>query len=152
MRDWGQSNAIFYVYVVDNQNRLVGVVSIRRLVTAQPWMVMADILDPDVLTVDVLLDRKEITRSFSRYNLLAVPVVDGNNKLLGQITSDAVLQALEDEATEDAYKMAGTSEEEQASRSVLKIAGIRLPWLLVCLFGTFISAGVITFGCVRKFV
>ena len=71
------------MYVVDNQDRVVGVVPIRRLVTAQPWMVMAVILEPDVVTVDVLTDRDEITRSFSRYNLLAVPVVDGNNKLLG---------------------------------------------------------------------
>ena len=143
LRETGNADEVFYVYVVDSQEYLFGTVSLQKLVTARPETKIRSIADPDPISVNVQADQEEIAGIFRRYGLLAVPVVDDEGKLLGRITIDDVIDVIEEETTEDVYKMAGTDDEELESRSSFRIALIRLPWLLSCLVGSFLSGAVI---------
>jgi magnesium transporter len=127
---------VFYVYVINDQQQLVGVLSLRQLLTVTPDTPLRDIMTTEVISVGTGMDQEEVAQQVARYNLLAVPVVDDNNRLVGIVTVDDVIDVLREEATEDIYKMAGTSEEEllYGDRS-LKIARLRLPWLITSLFG-----------------
>lgn len=131
---------VFYVYVTDEHNHLVGVLSLRQLLSVPASTRLRDMMITDVISVRTDTDQEEVARVVERYNLLAVPVVDELNKLMGIITVDDVIDVLREEATEDIYMMAGSSDEELLyGFKALKIARIRLPWLVTNLFG-----GVIT--------
>jgi magnesium transporter len=131
---------VFYVYVVDEHNHLVGVLSLRQLLMVPPSTKLKNIMTTDVIRVRTDMDQEEVAQLVAKYDLLAVPVVDEGNKLMGIITVDDVIDVLRQEATEDIYKMAGASEEEHLyGFKSLKIARLRLPWLVTNLFG-----GVIT--------
>lgn len=131
---------ILYLYVVDEQDRLVGVASLRQLLLARPSATLAEIMTRDVISVTTETDQEEVAQLAIRYDLLAIPVLDPDGRLVGIVTYDDIVDVVRDEATEDFYKMAGTSDEEilYQERSV-KVASIRLPWLLVNLVG-----GVVT--------
>ena len=151
LRRMGNADEVFYVYVVDSQEHLFGTVSLQNLVTARPETKIRAITDLDPISVNVLADQEEIAGIFRRYGLLAVPVVDDVGKLLGRITIDDVIDVIEEETTEDVYKMAGTDNEELESRSPLRVALIRLPWLVSCLVGSFLSGAIIyTFQMTRE--
>ncbi len=126
---------VFYLYVVDSRNHLLGVVSLRQLILAEPDRPLRSIMSTSVISVRTEQDQEEVARLVSRYNLLAVPVVDDQNRLVGIITVDDVIDVLREEATEDFYKLAGTSDEERLQRSPLSAARHRLPWLTVSLVG-----------------
>ncbi|MCD6526921.1 MAG: magnesium transporter [Desulfuromonas sp.] len=131
---------VFYIYVTDRHNHLVGVLSLRQLLTVPPGRFLRDIVSPDVISVRVDMDQEEVAQKVAKYNILAIPVVDDHNKLLGIITVDDVIDVMRQEATEDIYKMAGASDEElMYGYKAFKIARLRLPWLLVNLLG-----GVVT--------
>lgn len=131
---------VFYLYVTDEHNHLVGVLSLRQLLTVAPTTVLSDVMIRDVISVRTDMDQEEVARVVEKYNILAVPVVDDSNKLMGLITVDDVIDVLREEATEDIYKMAGANEEELLlGNEAFKIARLRLPWLITNLFG-----GVIT--------
>ncbi|RLB64850.1 MAG: magnesium transporter [Deltaproteobacteria bacterium] len=136
----GDVEMVFYIYVVNEAKQLVGVLSLRQLVTVQPSKILSDIMITDVFSVRTDMDQEEVARIVEKYNILAVPVVDEMNSLKGIITVDDIIDVIRQEATEDIYKMAGASEEELLyGNKAFKIARLRLPWLLVNLFG-----GVIT--------
>jgi magnesium transporter len=126
---------VFYLYVVDEQRRLSGVLSLRQLVTATDETKLSRIMTSEVVKVHVSTDQEEAARKVSRYNLLAVPVVGDNDILVGIITVDDVIDVLREEATEDILKMAGTSEEEISSFSVWRSVRVRLPWLFAAWIG-----------------
>ncbi len=131
---------VFYIYVTDVHNHLVGVLSLRQLLTVPPDTLLRDIVSPDVISVRADMDQEVVAQQVAKYNILAIPVVDEHNKLLGIITVDDVIDVLRQEATEDIYKMAGASQEElMYGYKSFQIARLRLPWLLVNLFG-----GVVT--------
>ncbi|AJF07135.1 magnesium transporter [Geoalkalibacter subterraneus] len=131
---------VFYLYVTDEYNHLVGVLSLRQLLTVPPQTQLKDIMTRDVIRVTTDTDQEEVAHLVARYNILAIPVVDESNKLMGIVTVDDVIDVMREEATEDIFKMAGASEEELLyGFKSFKIARLRLPWLLVNLFG-----GVIT--------
>lgn len=131
---------VFYVYVTDEHGHLVGVLSLRQLLTVPPSTKLKNIMTKDVIRVRTDMDQEEVAQLVAKYNILAVPVVDENNKLMGIITVDDVIDVLRQEATEDIYKMAGASEEEHLyGFRAFKIARLRLPWLVTNLFG-----GVVT--------
>ena len=134
---------VFYLYVVDGENHLVGVVSLRQLLLAAPETVLTDIMTHSVIKVDTSTDQEEVARLASRYDLLAVPVTDDRNRLLGIVTVDDIIDVVKEEATEDFFKMVGTSDDELVyeDRS-LQVARFRLPWLLVNLVGL-IGAGML---------
>ncbi|HXV20156.1 MAG TPA: magnesium transporter [Desulfuromonadales bacterium] len=131
---------VFYVYVTDEHGHLVGVLSLRQLLTVPPSTKLKNIMTKDVIRVRTDMDQEEVAQLVAKYNILAIPVVDEGNKLMGIITVDDVIDVLRQEATEDIYKMAGASEEEHLyGFRAFKIARLRLPWLVTNLFG-----GVIT--------
>ncbi len=131
---------VFYVYVTDEHGRLVGVLSLRQLLTVPPQTSLKKIMTTDVINVRADMDQEEVAHQVAKYNILAIPVVDDGNRLMGIITVDDVIDVMRQEATEDIYKMAGASEEELLyGYKSFKIARLRLPWLVTNLFG-----GVVT--------
>ncbi len=140
LQDAEDYEMVFYVYVTDEHNHLVGVLSLRQLLTVPPSTKLADMMTTDVLRVRTDMDQEEVAELVAKYNILAIPVVDEKGKLMGLITVDDVIDVMRDEATEDIFKMAGASEEELLyGNKSFHIARLRLPWLLTTLAG-----GVVT--------
>lgn len=140
VRKESEAEMVFYIYVIDDKNHLLGVVSLRQLILAPLSKSLKDIMAKKVYSVRTDTDQEDVSKIVARYNLLAIPVVDEENKLVGIITVDDIIDVIGQEATEDIYKMAGTNEEEILfSKSIFKVARFRLPWLIVSLIG-----GVIT--------
>ena len=100
---------VFYLYVVDERRHLVGVVSLRRLLLVSPETPLKRIMTADLISARVDMDQEEVARQVASYNLLAIPVVDEENKLVGIITVDDVIDVIKDEATEDIYRLAGVA-------------------------------------------
>ena len=105
---------VFYLYVVDERRHLVGVVSLRRLLLVSPETPLKRIMTADIISARVDMDQEEVARQVAAYNLLAIPVVDAENKLVGIITVDDVIDVIKDEATEDIYRLAGVAGDERA--------------------------------------
>ncbi len=142
------AETIYYVYVVDDKKRLAGVVSLRELFAAKDSVLVKDIMHTNVINVHVDMDQEEVARVVSKYDLLAVPVVDEGQHLLGIITVDDILDVVEEEATEDIYKLVGTSEVEGKDfldATAFNVASKRLPWLVISLLGGLVTGGVINF-------
>ncbi len=134
---------VFYLYVVDRDNHLVGVVSLRQLLLSAPEKALASLMTRSVIKVDTSTDQEEVARLAGRYDLLAIPVTDDMNRLLGIVTVDDIIDVVKEEATEDIFKMVGTSDVELVYQDrSLRVAGFRLPWLLVNLVGL-IGAGML---------
>jgi len=131
------------LYVVGPDGRLTGFVRLRRLVTARPTARIGDIMSTDVISVPVDADQEEVADLVEKYDFIAIPVVDAGGLLVGAVTVDDVLDVISEEATEDIYKMAGSSAEEEESESLFHVARYRLPWLLICLGGTQLSTAVL---------
>ncbi len=129
------AEASFYVYVVDDQGQLVGVLSLRQLIMQPPFTALRDCMVTEPIRVSAETDQEEVARVVARYDLLAVPVVNQVNQLVGVVTVDDVIDVLSEEATEDILKMAGTTVEEVTSPGVLRGAWIRLPWLAASFVG-----------------
>ena len=143
VRKASETKMVFYVYVVDQDGHLVGVLSLRQLVTAHDETPLSKLMITDIVKVTISTDKEEAARMVSRYDLLAVPVVDQSATPVGIITVDDVIDVLRDEATEDFLKMAGTSEDEVSSFSVARSARIRLPWLFASWVGGVIAIQII---------
>jgi magnesium transporter len=118
------------LYVVETQGRLVGVVPLRRLLVAGEWQSVREIMLPDPITVLPQTDQQEVARLVSRYDLAAIPVVDGAGRLLGIVTVDDVIDVLVEEFTEDYLRLVGSDAEEMDRRSPAQVAKLRVPWLL----------------------
>jgi magnesium transporter len=135
---------VFYLYVVDSRRHLVGVVSLRRLLLVPPSTPLKRIMTTDLIAVRDDVDQEEVARQVASYNLLAVPVVDVENKLVGVITVDDVIDVIKDEATEDVFRLAGVSIDDSALTPPLESLKRRLPWLGVNLFTAFAAAVVVS--------
>ena len=144
-KDYKDVEMPFYLYVVDEYGKLVGVCSLRQLVVVAPASPLKAFMSTDVFSVRTDTDQEEVAKLVARYDILAVPVVDDTNQLMGIITVDDVIDIIKEEATEDILKMAGVGTEFVESKSVLKNTRIRLPWLMASCFGglaaTFIISG-----------
>jgi magnesium transporter len=134
---------VFYIYLTDKDDHLVGVLSLRQLLTVPPETPLKNIMTRDVLSVSVDMDQEEVARQVARYNLLAIPVVEKDNTLVGIITVDDVVDVIREEATEDMLKSAGVTEEDVLASSSMKAARLRLPWLFTNLFGSLISGAIL---------
>jgi len=134
---------IFYVYVIDEDDRLLGTVPLRKLVTAPKDKPVKELMYTDMVTVPADMDQEEAARLAVKYDLLALPVVDSDGRVLGRITVDDLMEVMEEEANEDILTLAGTGEEALESRSVFGLAKVRIPWLLLCLAGSVLSALVL---------
>lgn len=136
---------IHNVFVIDQAQRLVGVLPLRKLILARPDELVEKAMDRQVISVRVDLDQEQVAQVFKRYDLVSLPVVDAQGKLLGRITIDDVVDVLEEEATEDIYKLAGLGGEEAVLDSPWRSIRRRLPWLGLNLLTTTLSATVISF-------
>lgn len=145
LREWASEDEVFYLYTVDENQHLIGTVPLRRLLLARNETLIRTLTAPDPMTVLPEMDQEEIAQIFTEYNLMALPVVDEDGVLIGQITVDDIVEVIQDEATEDIYEMAAMSSEEIEERSVFGVVKRRLPWLLICLIGTLLSGGVIDY-------
>jgi magnesium transporter len=134
---------VFYLYVVDERRHLVGVVSLRRLLLVSPETPLKRIMTTDLISARVDMDQEEVARQVADYNLLAIPVVDEENKLVGSITVDDVIDVIKDEATEDIYRLAGVSGDERVFTPASESLRKRLPWLGINLATAFVAAGVV---------
>jgi len=135
---------ISYVYVVDAVGHLAGVTSLRQLLLGEPDQQLTEIMSRDLIKAQTTADQEDVAQLAARYDLLAIPVVDLDNRLVGIVTVDDILDVFRDEANEDFFKMAGTSGEELVYQErSFKIARIRLPWLLVNMAGLLL-AGLFT--------
>ncbi|UCD71105.1 MAG: magnesium transporter [Syntrophobacterales bacterium] len=135
-----EAEMVFYVFVVDDRGHLVGVISLRQLITVPPTKKLKEIMVTDVISVRTDMDQEEVARVVEKYNILAVPVVDEENKLVGIITVDDIIDVIREEETEDIMRMAGTHEDEFVYRdNVFKVSRFRLPWILTNLLGGLIT-------------
>ena len=134
---------VFYLYVVDDRRHLVGVVSLRRLLLVAPETPLKRIMTADLISARVDTDQEEVARQVASYNLLAVPVVDEENKLAGVITVDDVIDVIKDEATEDIMRLAGVAGDERVFTPAPESLRKRLPWLGVNLATAFLAAAVV---------
>jgi magnesium transporter len=135
---------VYYLFVVDRQDRLLGVISLRQLIVAPPLTRVEEIMDPDVISVQADADQEEAARLMSYYDLLALPVVDARRHLLGLITHDDLVAVLEEEATEDIYRLGGVPEEHPADAPPFVAVRSRLPWLVLNLGTAMASAAVLS--------
>ena len=134
---------VYYLFVVDEFNRLVGVVSLKDLVLEPPDRKISEIMNPEVISVDLHRDQEEIYHLVKKYDVVSLPVVDEQNRLVGRITHDDIIDVIEEEADEDISLMAGVIHQEIAEESSIKISRARLPWLIAGLFGGIVAAVVI---------
>ena len=143
----GDTEMVFYIYVTDKNEHLVGVLSLRQLLRVPPATPLKNIMTTDVLSVSVDMDQEEVARQVARYNLLAIPVVEKDNTLVGIITVDDVVDVIREEATEDMLKMVGAAEaaEEDSllKASPFEAAKLRFPWLFTNLAGGLLSGAIL---------
>jgi len=137
------SDRTYYIYVVDSDRQLQGIVSLRDLIIAPPRTLLAEITQRDVHAVHTTADQEEAARTLQKYNLLAVPVVDDEGRLEGVMTADDLIDVLQEEATEDMYRMVGLDEDERVFSPVRTSVKRRLPWMLVNLFTAFLAAATV---------
>ncbi|RMH15880.1 MAG: magnesium transporter [Acidobacteria bacterium] len=139
-----QVDMISYLYVVDAAGHLLGVTSLRQLLLAEPGATLGTVMTTSLIKVRTDTDQEEVAQLAARYDLLAIPVTDEDNKLVGIVTVDDIIDIMKDEATEDFFKAVGTTGDELTYQEhAFRVAGIRLPWLLVNLVGLLI-AGYVT--------
>src|SRR3954470_17916737 len=134
---------VFYLYVVDIRRHLVGVISLRRLLLVPPATPLKRIMTTDLTSVRTDTDQEEAARLVASYNLLAIPVVDEENKLVGVITVDDVIDVIKDEATEDVYRLAGVAGDDRVVSGARDSLRKRVPWLEGNFFTAFLAASVV---------
>ena len=145
LRTWKpEAETIYYLFVVDQEKRLAGVVGLRNLITAPPDTLIRELMNPEVISVKAGTDQEECARILSKYDLLALPVVNDDNVLIGIITVDDVVDVLEAEATEDIQRLGGAEplEKPYLETGVLLISRKRIGWLLL-LFVTAMLTGTV---------
>ncbi len=136
----------FYtIYVVDNQDVLQGIVSLKEIIKAKASAKVADLINDDFIFVKADVDQEEVADLISQYNLTSIPVVDSNMKLLGRVTFDDVIDVMEEENTEDILKISGVSEDEELSGNWVEAVKSRLPWLILNLGTAFLASSVIRY-------
>ena len=144
LQDQEEAEMVFYLYTLDDDGRLTGVISLRDLVTTPGDTMLKDIMSKNIQAVRPETDQEEVARIVSQYNFLAVPVVDSDEKLLGIVTVDNVVDVIREEATEDFLQLAGAGKDREILlKSSWENARIRLPWLFASWIGGIVAAFII---------
>ncbi len=136
---------IYYMYVLDNEDRLKGIISIRDLISSNPNALVSDVMEKDIVSVNASTPQEEVAALISKYDYIAMPVVNDKQQILGVITIDDIMDVMQEEANEDIMKMAGTSDEELESDSPFKTCKSRLPWLLITLCTGFVTSAILKY-------
>jgi len=139
----GEDESLLYLYVVDEQRALTGVVPLRRLVSAPPSRSISELMIQDPVSVSAEADQEEVAQLVKRYDLLAIPVTDVDGHMCGVITVDDVIDVITEEATEDMYHLAGLSEDDRVFSPAHVSLKKRLPWMLLNLCTAFCAAWVV---------
>ncbi len=136
---------VYTIYVVDDLNKLVGVLSLKRLLFASPKTKIIDLYQgKNIISVKTSDDSEQVAKVMEKYGLVSVPVVDLQNKLVGRITLDDVVDIIKEEADKDFQLASGISEKVESNASVWRMSRARLPWLLIGLLGGILGAQVIS--------
>ncbi len=143
-KHYRDANEIFYLYVVDRFYRLIGVVNLRALILAEPSQTVEEIMSRDVISVKSAMDQEEVAQILAHYDLLAVPVVDNTGRLVGLITHDDVVDVLEEEATEDIYRLAQVGGDSEIFSSMGHTLRNRFPWLVINMGTAFLASSVVS--------
>lgn len=156
VRAAGEKVMVSYIYVVDDANRLRGVVSLRQLILADPTQTLREIMTKEVWKVHVETDQEEVAHLVAHYNILAIPVVDHENRLVGIVTVDDIIDVIHEEASEDLAYLAGSSKplDTLIDASPIKVSKARLPWLGTALLGGLFTGTIMSFfeGTLEKYI
>lgn len=145
MREWQPDTEVtYYLFVVDRDRKLVGVVSLRKLIASQPARLISEIMDTNVISVPAGTDQEECANLLDEHDLLALPVVDNDNVLLGVITVDDLIEVIQDEATEDVYRLGGVPDQDYPLSPVGLSIRRRMPWLYINMATAFFAAWVVS--------
>jgi len=136
---------IYNVFVVGTSNRLVGSIPLQKLITSNRFTSVIEAIDVSIPSVHVDIDQEEVARMFEKYDLVSLPVVDYNNQLLGRITVDDIVDVMEEETSEDLFRIAGLGEDDNIFNAPAEAVKKRLPWLYINLLTALASAVVIGF-------
>ena len=144
LQDQEDAEMVFYLYITDDDDRLVGVISLRILTTTPSNTTLKDIMIKNVHSIRPETDQEDVARIVAQYNFLAVPVIDSDSQLLGIVTVDDVVDVIREEATEDFLQMAGAGKDREILlKSSWESAKTRLPWLFASWIGGVIAASLI---------
>lgn len=143
---------ILDVYVTDEAQRLLGIVPLRMLILASPNATLESIMQREPMTARTAMDQEEVASLFSKYDLVAIPVIDADGRIVGRITVDDVVDVIEEEASEDIYRLAGLGQDASVLESPLDSVRRRLPWLLINLVTCVLAASVVALfeGTIRQ--
>ena len=134
----------YYLFITDDADRLIGVVSLRQLVVADPYVRLGTIMSPEVIAAHIETDQEECARLLARYDLLMLPIVNDDQKLVGVVTADDLIDVIEEEATEDIYHLANLDADEDVYDSVFRSSRRRLTWLFINLPTAMLAAFVVS--------
>lgn len=138
------ASELYYLYVIDRYGRLIGVVNLRALILAEPEQTVEAIMNREVITAKADMDQEEVAQILSHYDLLALPVVDAQERLVGIITHDDIVDVLEEEATEDIYRLAQVGTDAEIFSPIPQSIRNRFPWLVVNLATAFLASAVVS--------
>jgi len=136
---------IYVVYIVDDFERLVGIITLKNLILAKPQIRISDVVNKEVISVSTSKDSEELANLFKKYDLVVLPVVNALGQLVGRITVDDVVEVIKEEANEDYQLMSGITEDVDYTDKVWVLSRARLPWLLIGLLGGIASSRFIEF-------
>jgi magnesium transporter len=144
----------FYLYVTDEEQHLKGVVSLKQVILVNPKLELKEIMNSEIYKVDAFTDQEEVASVVANYNLIAIPVVDEVGKLIGVVTVDDIIDIIQEEATEDIYKLAGVTQDYSIDLTLAKSLRKRIPWLFMSFITTSFSALVVALfqGTIEQFV
>lgn len=137
-------NVMYAVYVVDDKERLIGMLSLKKLVISPPSALINDIFDSEIISVKTNTDTGEISDIMRKYDLVVLPVVDTLGRLVGRITIDDVVDVIREEAEKDIQRMSGISDDVDSSDKIWRLSRARIPWLLVGMCGGIIGSRIIS--------
>jgi magnesium transporter len=145
---------IINVYVVNENKLLIGLVPLHSLILESPAKRVSEVMDKQVISAQVEMDQENVAGLFRKYDFLSLPVVDSEGKLLGRILVDDIVDVIEEEASEDIYRLAGVDKEEHVHDSTFRSMRLRLPWLVFNLLTAVVAASVVGFfqGTIQKVV
>ena len=145
IRQSEEMEEFYTIYVVDDVDRFMGIVSLKDIIKAKHDAKMIDLVKVDAVYVSPETDQEEVAYLISQYNLTSIPVIDRNHKLLGRVTFDDVIDVMEEESTEDILKISGVSEDEELSGNWVDAVKSRLPWLIINLATAFLASSVVRY-------
>lgn len=145
IRQSEEMEEFYTIYVVDDLDRFIGIVSLKDIIKAKHNAKIVDLVKIDAVYVSPETDQEEVADLISQYNLTSIPVIDRNQKLLGRVTFDDVIDVMEEESTEDILKISGVSEDEELSGNWVEAVKSRLPWLIINLATAFLASSVVRY-------